>query len=1203
MCVKFIFGAFLLLRECHGLLNVCYFTNWAQYREGAVFHVSDIPTHLCTHINYAFSFVTDDGTGLRTYEWNDETIYAQVMALRNENPELKIVLSIGGWTHGTGPFHKAALNDYSRNVFAQNALKFINTHKFDGIDIDWEYPGHAGGNAAGGAYPEDVDNYVDFLRVLRNVFPENMLVTAAVGAPPGRLNDSYPRTKDICDILDYVHLMTYDFHGGWEEVMGHHSPWTSDGTHSEDIKNELTVKTSMENWIAKGCDPKKMTMGLGAYGRVFKSTGDKNERTFPGTAKGVQGQYTKEDGYFAYFEICNWETFIHPGIQSAVATKETWEGKFWAGYETVESANVKLDFAVENELAGIMWWAMDLDDYNGNFCGGAKYPLISGVYNNYKEKSENRVTTTIAPTTTSTTKPISTTECDHPETQFSGASITDCVNTDDSPDMYGNESICKMTCEQDYESTNPEKAKTKITCACGTLGCSWNQAAEFECQGPCRRQTALYTKLNYYFKVTKEYSSSKDRINVAVDSILVTVSVKAIQPTDDENGWTLAVRFANELTDVEVFSSQAETEWNCRKNILYIRPRDHNRVLAKSDFIRMRLLMTNMTQKKLQDNLVREKAQQSLMWFDSFREGKDANCLHYDFVYGQPFCADETTTTSTTTTSTTSTSKTTTSPATTTKKTTTKGPSPTLSPGELEDYCTEKGTGNFGYPGDCYKYLQCYPCGKPKHCYAAQSCSPGTIWTSVASNCDWKAAVANCNNCECAEEAGRTTTQAPTTTTPYTGPVTTKPPGGTHNCPEHKIAGHFEFDGCTSATDPLNKPKTKLEEWFTKEMFNELFYKSNMGLGPHECLPYSYEAFIIAARYFPKFGDDFVEENGGFTREEINRRDVAGFLAHKVQETGENSNWYFSKPEPIKTDEEALDCYMKGALYNWLELSKFSCNNNPSCGEWCNAKHYCDAEKYTYGMACSDSTSAKGVNCYAGRGAVQLSWNYNYKFFSLWLYTIGITDENGEELDLLNYPNLVLTKMDPPLSILGSLWFYMTPESGVPSMHDVVVGKWAGQGKWQGSVFGPTSRIINNECGGESFAKNWWHVGGFENNRIKAFRYYTNIFDVPAVGPGQDESTLSCAGGFTYPLVDEELKSYDFDWNNPPADNSCCCVPYKWQGVMRYIDPEYNTYADQDMIKHNNAYNKQWCEEQLAEWGGFGGNQGKFTCKGTCSRD
>ena len=66
--------------------------------------------------------------------------------------------------------------------------------------------------------------------------------------------------------------------------------------------------------------------------------------------------------------------------------------------------------------------------------------------------------------------------------------------------MYGNESICKMTCEQDYESTNPEKAKTKITCACGTLGCSWNQAAEFECQGPCRRQTALYTKLNYYFK-------------------------------------------------------------------------------------------------------------------------------------------------------------------------------------------------------------------------------------------------------------------------------------------------------------------------------------------------------------------------------------------------------------------------------------------------------------------------------------------------------------------------------------------------------------------------------------------------------------------------------------------------------------------------------------------------------------------------------
>jgi len=64
--------------------------------------------------------------------------------------------------------------------------------------------------------------------------------------------------------------MTYDFHGGWETVIGHHSPWTSDGTHPGDKHNQLTVKRSTEYWIESGCIPEKMTMGLGTYGRVFK---------------------------------------------------------------------------------------------------------------------------------------------------------------------------------------------------------------------------------------------------------------------------------------------------------------------------------------------------------------------------------------------------------------------------------------------------------------------------------------------------------------------------------------------------------------------------------------------------------------------------------------------------------------------------------------------------------------------------------------------------------------------------------------------------------------------------------------------------------------------------------------------------------------------------------------------------------------------
>ena len=70
----------------------------------------------------------------------------------------------------------------------------------------------------------------------------NLEVTAAMGAPPQRILDSYPETREICETLDMIHLMTYDFHGGWEDVIGHHSAWTSDGKHPQDPENDLTVK-------------------------------------------------------------------------------------------------------------------------------------------------------------------------------------------------------------------------------------------------------------------------------------------------------------------------------------------------------------------------------------------------------------------------------------------------------------------------------------------------------------------------------------------------------------------------------------------------------------------------------------------------------------------------------------------------------------------------------------------------------------------------------------------------------------------------------------------------------------------------------------------------------------------------------------------------------------------------------------------------
>ena len=122
-----------------------------------------------------------------------------------------------------------------------------------------------------------------------------------------------------------------------------------------------------------------------------------------------KGQYTKEDGYMAYYEMCKWTISEDPNLGGSAVAKFTgtlnWNyGDYWGGFETVSSANVKLDFLIEKGMAGIMFWAMDIDDYNGQFCGQGKYPVISGIYNNLKLKWDGtKPTTTAGPNTTKPT--------------------------------------------------------------------------------------------------------------------------------------------------------------------------------------------------------------------------------------------------------------------------------------------------------------------------------------------------------------------------------------------------------------------------------------------------------------------------------------------------------------------------------------------------------------------------------------------------------------------------------------------------------------------------------------------------------------------------------------------------------------------------------------------------------------------------------
>src|SRR5260370_37103760 len=101
----------------------------------------EIGAQKLTRINYAFALI-QGGRIVNGYS-NDDQNLAALVALKQENPSLAVLISVGGWL-GSGNFSDMALTKQSRSLFIDSAVEFIERHQLDGLDIDWEYPGQIG---------------------------------------------------------------------------------------------------------------------------------------------------------------------------------------------------------------------------------------------------------------------------------------------------------------------------------------------------------------------------------------------------------------------------------------------------------------------------------------------------------------------------------------------------------------------------------------------------------------------------------------------------------------------------------------------------------------------------------------------------------------------------------------------------------------------------------------------------------------------------------------------------------------------------------------------------------------------------------------------------------------------------------------------------------------------------------------------------
>ena len=163
-----------------------------------------------THVNLAFGLIEDGLLDLHLLK------YLHLLPkLREWNPEMKIVLSVGGW--GADGFSHMAMTEEGRRNFAKSCLDAVEKYNLDGIDIDWEYPCN---DAAGiGADPRDKENFTALLATLREYLGKDRIVSIAVGASQRCIADA--QMDKVAEIVDYVQLMTYDMVDGTR--AGHHA--------------------------------------------------------------------------------------------------------------------------------------------------------------------------------------------------------------------------------------------------------------------------------------------------------------------------------------------------------------------------------------------------------------------------------------------------------------------------------------------------------------------------------------------------------------------------------------------------------------------------------------------------------------------------------------------------------------------------------------------------------------------------------------------------------------------------------------------------------------------------------------------------------------------------------------------------------------------------------------------------------------------
>ncbi|HAT2734679.1 TPA: glycoside hydrolase family 18 protein [Citrobacter freundii] len=385
--------------SANSLMSVGYFNGGGDVTAGPGGDINKLDVRQITHLNYSFGLVYNnekdetndalkDASKLHQI-WLSQKVQDDLLKipqLRKQNPNLKVLLSVGGW--GARGFSGAAATKDTRAVFIQSAQEIIAKYGLDGIDLDWEYPV----NGACGlveSQPADRANFTALLTELRTALGHKKLLTIAVGAN-AESPKSWVDVKAIAPSLDYINLMTYDMAYGTQYFNSNLYDSTQWPTVA--AADKYSADFVVSNYLAAGLKPSQMNLGIGFYGRVPKRAVEPGiDWSKPDAQKNPVTQ--------PYFEPAQIELFKSLGVDLSKDTyvkyndivaklindpqkrfsqhwddeaKVPWlsvqpaDGKalFALSYENPRSVAIKADYIKSKGLGGAMFWEYGADDQN-----------------------------------------------------------------------------------------------------------------------------------------------------------------------------------------------------------------------------------------------------------------------------------------------------------------------------------------------------------------------------------------------------------------------------------------------------------------------------------------------------------------------------------------------------------------------------------------------------------------------------------------------------------------------------------------------------------------------------------------------------------------------------------------------------------------------------------------------------------------------